>query len=156
MGIGRRERVLGWAVDEGGRHVAATESDLLLQRRPPEYERIGWEAIDGVTYSEGVMTVTLVPSEVGGTRAKLRIRLADSAQLPIVVRDRVTSSIVVNEHVTIDGPKGLRVVARRRAGEPDLRWGYVLDQGVSANAELRREAEGLVQRVRLESGVDSV
>ena len=106
MGIGRRERVLGWAVDEGGRHVAATESDLLLQRRPPEYERIGWEAIDGVTYSEGVMTVTLVPSEVGGTRAKLRIRLADSAQLPIVVRDRVTSSIVVNEHITIDGRQG--------------------------------------------------
>lgn len=153
VGIERGEHVLAWIQDDAGRYIVATESDLILQRRPPEYSRIGWETIDGVSYADKTMTITLVPTDVGQMPARLRIPAGDKPQLAVVVRDRVTSSIVVNEHVEFVDKRGLRVVARRRAGEPDLRWGYVVDEGVPVDDGLREQASALVEQIRLESGL---
>lgn len=147
------DRALAWATDDAGRHIVATEQALILQRNPPAYESIGWEAIDQASYADGVMSLTLVP-EFDGTANRLRVPIGDALDLPIAVRDRVTASIVVNQHVPLNGRKGLRVVARRRTGEPELRWGYVLDTGVEDDEHLRSRAAGLVEQVRRESGLD--
>ena len=155
VALKRGERVLGWVIDDADRYIVATEFDLILQRRPPAYERIGWESIDRVSYADGVLTITLVPDHVGADGVMLRIPAGDDPQLAIVVRDRVTSSIVLNEHVRLDGRKGIHVVARRRAGDDALRWGYVVDQGLPVDDDLKQRAEGLVKKIRLESGLGS-
>ncbi len=155
VGLNRGERVLGWVTDDADRYIVATESDLILQRRPPAYERIGWESIDKVSYADGVMTITLVPDQAGAEAAVLRVPAGDQPQLAIVVRDRVTSSIVLNEHVRLEGRKGVHVVARRRAGDDALRWGYVVDQGLPVDADLRAASgdPGPADPTRIRSGI---
>ena len=153
MGLVRGDRPLAWATDEAGRHIVATEQSLILQRNPPAYEHIGWESIDRVSYADGVMSLTLVP-DPAGPAASLRVPVGDARELPVAVRDRVTASIVVNQHLPLQGRKGLRVVARRRAGETDLRWGFVFDPGLEVDDHLLSRAGGLVEQVRKESGLD--
>ena len=150
--LGSGEKPLAWASDDAGRYVVATHQSLILQRRPPVYERIGWEEIDQASYEDGVLNLTLVP-DPSGAAARLRIRVGDDVELPIAVRDRVTASIVVNQHVRLRGRKGVRIVARRRAGEADLRWGFVFDSGLEPQDQLRERAEALVEQVRQESGL---
>ena len=147
------ERPLAWTTDSAGRHIVATESDLILQRTPPRYARIGWESIDRATYDGGQLWLTLVPDR-DENAAQLQIPLGDETKLAVVIRDRVTSSIVLNQHVAIDNQKGLRVVARRRAGDPILRWGYVIDDGVELTKELQQHANNLLEQVRVESGME--
>ncbi|MFZ0325577.1 MAG: hypothetical protein WAN48_15775 [Actinomycetes bacterium] len=154
LGLARGERVLAVAHDPDGRPVVATDRDLLLQLSPPEYQRIGWETIDKATYVEGVLRVTRVDSH-GVSGAGLRIPLPDPGELPVVVRDRVTSSIVVSQPVTVADGVGIRVVARRRPDHEGLTWSYVLDRGVDASdPETVRAAREAVAAVRLDAGID--
>ena len=131
----------------------ATQQALVLQRNPPTYERIGWESIERASYAEGVLAVALVP-DTNGTVARLRIPIGDALDLPVVVRDRVTASIVINQHMALQGRKGVRVVARRAADGSALRWGYVFDAGLVADDHLRAQAEQVLEQVRQESGLD--
>ena len=85
---------------------------------------------------------------------RLTIPAGSDIELPIVVRDRVTASIAVNEHVPLQGEHGVRVVARRRAGESSLRWGYRTDPQLARTPELQVEAAEAVQLVRNGLGVD--
>jgi len=150
--LDRGERPLAWTTDSAGRHIVATDRDLILQRNPPVYERIGWESIDQASYADGVLSLTLVPSN-DEPAARLRIPVGDDTKLAVVIRDRVTSSIVVNQHMMLQGNKGLRVVARRRFGDPRLRWGYVADSGMTVDQTFRDAADDLVEQVQRESGL---
>jgi len=150
--LDRGERPLAWTTDTAGRHIVATDHDLILQRNPPVYERIGWESIDQASYADGVLTLILVPTE-GKPPARLRIPVGDDTKLAVVIRDRVTSSIVVNQHMVLEGNRGVRVVARRRFGESTLRWGYVADSGLTVDQTLRDAADDLVEQVQRESGL---
>ena len=152
VGIERADRALAWTTDGNGRYIVATEGSLILQRNPPSYERIGWEAIDQASYADGVLSLTLLP-QGDDAPAHLRIPVGDEPELPIAVRDRVTASIVLNQHVPLQGRRGVRVVARRRSGDRDLRWGYVFDSDLDADAVLRAQAARLVEQVRSESGL---
>ena len=150
--LDRGERPLAWTTDIAGRHIVATDHDLILQRNPPAYERIGWESIDQASYSDGVLSLTLV-STSGEPPARLRIPVGDDTKLAVVIRDRVTSSIVVNQHMVLEGGGALRVVARRRFGDPTLRWGYVADSGTTLDQTFRDAADDLVEQVQRESGL---
>ena len=150
--LDRGERSLAWTTDMAGRHIVATDHDLILQRNPPVYERIGWESIDQASYADGELSLTLVPTN-DEPAARLRIPVGDDTRLAVVIRDRVTSSIVVNQHMMLEGRRGLRVVARRRFGDPRLRWGYVADSGTTLDQTLRAAADDLVEQVQRESGL---
>lgn len=150
--IERGERALAWTTDGDGRYIVATERSLILQRNPPGYERIGWETIDQASYAAGVLSLTLLP-QGDDPPAHLRVPVGDEPELPIAVRDRVTASIVLNQHFPLQGRRGVRVVARRRSGDSDLRWGYVFDSDLVVDAELREQASRLVEQVRSESGL---
>ncbi len=152
VGLDRGERALAWTTDIAGRHIVATDRDLILQRNPPGYERIGWESIDQASYANEVLSLTLVPAD-GDPSARLRIPVGDDTKLAVVIRDRVTSSIVVNQHMVVEGNKGLRIVARRRFGDSTLRWGYVADSGMTVDQTFRAAADDLVEQVQRESGL---
>lgn len=146
------EKVLAWADDGAGRAVIASESALHLQRTPPEYSRLGWEQIEHVSYETGVMTVTLGPAH-GSVR--LRVPVGDDPQLPVVVRDRVTASVLVDRFVPLRGDAGVRIVGRRQVGGPagdDVLWRAELDPTLVADAAARHEAQVAEREVRAEVG----
>ena len=148
VGLNRGERVLVWITDPDGRYLVATESDLILQRRPPAYARIGWETIEHAAFKAGYLHLLVAEDSDLDQTTALQIPAGDDINLPIVVRDRVTASIAVNEHVDLEGELGVRVVARRRAGQDALIWGFRTDSKLQLTPELRSRAEQAVRDVR--------
>lgn len=147
------ERLLVVAVDSEGRFVVATDRDLLLQRYPPEYSRIGWDAIDKATFDDSTLRLS-IHSETGDI-ASMRVPIALPGRLPEVVRERVTASIVVSEHVALPGGGGVRVTARRRPDREELSWWGALDEELEpADDHLRAEAARAVSLVRDTMGLD--
>lgn len=118
-----RERILAWADDGDGRLVVASDTALHLQRTPPDYTRIGWEQIEHASYDAGVMTIDLGP-DLGS--ASLRVPVGSERDLPVAIRDRVTSSVVVDRFVPLVDDRGVRIVGRR-GGSGELTWRFDLD-----------------------------
>lgn len=147
------ERVLAVAADAAGRYVVATDRDLVLQRYPPHYSRIGWEVVDKAVFDEDALRLTLHTGD--GDIARLRIPITAPGHLPEVVRERVTASIVVSTHVALRGQRGVRVTARRRPDEDALSWWGSIDEALEpADDGLRWEASQAVSRVRETLGLD--
>jgi len=143
-----KERVLAWADDGAGRPVVATETALHLQRVPPEYARFGWEQIERASYEPGTLTVVLGESLDGAT---LRVPVGSERQLPVVVRDRVTASVVVDRLVALSGDKGVRIVGRRGPDGVTI-WRQELDPALLADAAARAAAEEALAEVQAEVG----
>lgn len=143
-----KERVLAWADDGAGRPVVATETALHMQRVPPEYARFGWEQIERASYEAGMLTVVLGESLGGAT---LRVPVGPERQLPVVVRDRITASVVVDRFVALSGDSGARIVGRR-ASDGTVAWRVELDPALDGNAEARAASEAAFAEVRAEVG----
>ena len=141
-----KERVLAWADDGDGRAVVATETALHLQRTPPAYTRVGWEEIEYATYEGGVLSVTLVPELESAT---LRVPVGDGRELPIAIRDRVTSSVVVDRFVPLTDDAGVRIVGRR-SGSGEIVWRSDLDPDLAGDAGIQRAAQSALDEVRAE------
>jgi len=147
------ERVLAVATDHDGRVLVATDRDLLLQRRPPEYERVGWDAIDKATFDADGLRI--IGRDAQGDQLRLRVPIADPGSLPEVVRERVTASIVVSQHVALRDDLGVRVTARRRPGASAFAWGYRVDPGLDeTDPDVAQAALEAVEAVRRDAGLD--
>jgi hypothetical protein len=143
-----KERVLAWADDGAGRPVIATETALHLQRVPPDYARFGWEQIERASYEAGWLTVVLGESLGGAT---LRVPVGSERQLPVVVRDRITASVVVDRFVALSGDAGVRVVGRRGV-DGGVTWRLDLDPGLVADASAVAASQEALAEVRAEVG----
>ena len=148
--LGAKERVLAWVDDGHGRFVVASETALHLQRNPPAYSRYSWDKIEQARYDAGVMTIVLTPELESAT---LRIPVGEGRELPVVVRDRVTSSVVVDRFVAVDGDLGARIVARR-GDDGALTWRLDLDPALTGNSQAVRQAESLLEEVKSEILMD--
>jgi hypothetical protein len=146
--LGPRERVLAWADDGAGRLIVASQAGLHLQRTPPLYSRIGWEQIERATYDSGTLAVTLVPQLDSAT---LRVPVGDARDLPVVVRDRVTASVLVDRFVPLDGDAGVRIVGRR-AADGVVTWRTDVDPGLAGRADIDDVVKGALADVRGEVG----
>lgn len=143
-----KEKVLAWVDDGAGRAVVASETALHLQRTPPDYSRIAWEQIERVSYEAGTLAVVLVP-EAGS--ARLRVPVGENRALPVVIRDRVTASVLINRFVPLRGDAGVRIVGRRRE-DGQVSWRLDLDPGLEADSDARAAAEAALSEVRVEVG----
>ena len=143
-----KERVLAWADDGAGRPVVATETALHLQRVPPDYARFGWEQIERASYEAGTLTVVLGDSLGGAT---LRVPVGTERDLPVVVRDRITASVVVDRFVALSGDAGVRIVGRR-AADGGVIWRLDLDPGLQSDPRAVTASEEALVEVRAEVG----
>ena len=143
-----KEKVLAWAEDDDGRAIVASETALHLQRTPPEYSRFGWEQIEHVSYDAGVMAVTLGPEHASDT---LRVPVGDAPRLPVVVRDRVTSSVLIDRFVPLRGDAGVRIVGRRPV-DGSVVWRAHLDPVLADDTAARDAATRAESEVRAEVG----
>jgi hypothetical protein len=143
--------VLAHATDTGGRPVVATDLGLHLQTASGGYRMLGWELIGRVWWDRDAATLHLREVHGGAARS---IPLADPRSLPETVRERVTSTIVVSEHVPLSGARGVRLVARRAPRGGEVRWEMVFDRGIdSADASTRALAETALDHLRQQTGV---
>jgi hypothetical protein len=153
------ERVLAWmAVGESS--LVATETALVL----PEVEgvrraadaalRVPWDRVLRASWDPEIVEVT-AQTETGGRPVVHRVRISgEPGALPEVVRERVTSSIVVQHHALLDGERGARFIARRVPGSTDLRWSVVVDAGLDpSDPALRAAADEILVTLRASLGI---
>jgi hypothetical protein len=154
LGVERGNHVIASARTTDGRWVVATTNDLIVGRASElgdEVRRLPWDRIGSAGWREDTLEVSVSFPRRPSQRIVLRFN--EPGRLPEAVRDRVTSSIVINEHVRIDGRLGVRIVGRRRAGEEGLVWTLSFDRGLDANDPwVRGRAEEELQRVREMTG----
>jgi hypothetical protein len=121
------ERVLAFASAPSG-VLAGTAAALYL----PEGRRIPWEQVEGADWDSD--SGTLRVSEVGTwgePRPSYSFVLEESGRLLMLIRERVSATIVLQRHVPIRGKRGLRVIARRApTGEREVSWLFEYDEGI--------------------------
>ncbi len=146
LDLADKERVLAWVDDGSGRLVVASESALHLQRNPPTYARFSWDQIEHASYEGDVMTITLIP-DLGS--ASLRVPVGQDRDLPVAVRDRVTSSVVVDRFVPLEGDLGVRIIGRR-GDHGVVAWRTDLDPALADRPDLETLVEELLAEVQAE------
>jgi hypothetical protein len=132
----RNERVIAWTGADGG-PVVATNLGVWL---PGRDSRLGWHQIHKVTWGGSRLTVipsTLVTEEDGyavmADDEAVDLVLADPADIPAQVRQRVTRSVAYTQHYPLpDG--GVRVVGRRVPGVNGLAWHVRYDEGTDVES----------------------
>jgi hypothetical protein len=153
------ERVLAWmAVGESS--LVATDTALVLPeddpvRRPAAAAlRVPWDRVLRASWEPEIVEVTAQPV-TGGRPVVHRVRITgEPGVLPEVVRERVTSSIVVQHHAVLDGERGARFIARRVPGSSDLRWSVVFDAGLDpSDPALRTTADEILETLRSSLGI---
>ncbi|MDZ5662383.1 hypothetical protein SFC79_11470 [Nocardioides sp. S-58] len=145
------ERVLAAATSVEGTVLAGTR-DAFYVVVDGESRRVPWEQVEAAHWDRDTDLFTL--SEVGAwgdLRPVHTATLGEPGRLLELVRERVTASVVLQRHVTVDGRRGVRVIARRApAGSGGVQWVYEYDEGVDpddpAVRSAAREALEVMQR----------
>jgi hypothetical protein len=152
LGLDKGERLIAWARAADGSDVAA--SDRALRAVGPAGRlRLDWHEIAEATWREGVLRVVEGRVEPGRGPRWHTWLLDDPGLLPDAVRDRVTASIVVNQHVRLVGRAGVRILGRRAAGADDLVWTLRFDAGLDpADPQLRALADAELASLRAQLG----
>jgi hypothetical protein len=144
------ERVIAWGLDRNGDPVAVSTLALYLPSPSGAHERLAFDRIANVSWAEQVLTVTMVGS---GAR-RHRVDLDEPGEVPPAVRERVTASIAVSEHVSLRPGAGARITARRVSGQDTLTWNVLFDPGLDpSDPELRGRAEAAIARLRSSTGL---
>lgn len=138
------ERVLVYARTPDGGYVVATDRALRMPGRRP----LPWYRIDRALWDQAGLSVHATD---GG---EWRLALPDPGRLPEAVRERVTSSILVNRHVRLGDRGGVRLVARRVPGRDEALWELVFDPGLDgSDPGLRAAADQVLEELRRNLGI---
>jgi hypothetical protein len=141
------ERVLAHALTDGGSSVVATNLALHLPQGPA-FLRLPWERVRHATWRDGRLHVR----ETGGEEHQLR--LSEPASVPEAVQERVTATIVANQHTRLPGGGGVRIIGRRSPLNGALRWEFLFDAGLDPrDAGLRAKAEQALDELRRQTGL---
>ncbi|GAA3755730.1 hypothetical protein GCM10022205_48640 [Spinactinospora alkalitolerans] len=145
--LGRGERVLAHAASPSG-PLVATDRALHL----PDGHAAPWERVDRARWSEEGLVFT---EEGFGERT---YAMAEPGSLAEVVFERVTATIVVSRHVPLaegdDGPRGVRLVARRPPGGADITWHLRFDEGVDpGDPDVRARSAAALADLREQMGI---
>jgi hypothetical protein len=143
------ERLLAWGLTERADPVGVTTKALYVPDAGAMV-RVGHERIATATWEDPDLVVVLV----GPDTPTYRLLLEQPGEVPPVLRERVTSTIVVTERVELAPGVSARITARRPPGGDDVLWAVVFDPGVDAtDPELRQLAGEEIERIRTSRGV---
>lgn len=141
------EHVLAYEVTADGLLVA-TRSALHL----PDGARLPWDQVTNAGWEAPLLRLT-VQERPGSPNREIEVDLPDAGRLPAVVRERVTWSVVAEQHAPLDGERGVRIVARRTESG-GVRWVLVFDPGLDrSDPRLRDAADAALARVRASWGL---
>lgn len=90
---------------------------------------LAWHQVDRARWARDDHTLEVVTLPTGAAPAQTyRVQIPEPGRLPELVRERVTSNILVSERVVLAGRVGARIVARRMPGAEGVRWSVIYDQ----------------------------
>ena len=145
------ERVVAWATDANDEVVFASTTAFHFPGADGR-EVMAWDLMVRASWSEPELDVTYQRAP-GAVMEHVVLHLVEPGSLPGAVRERITSSIVVESHVLLTGTRGVRVLARRTATD-QVRWSVVFDSGLDPrDPELRRRADIALADLRAQWGV---
>lgn len=144
------EKVLAWAETGDGEVVAGTRDALYL-----DGARLPWEQVESADWDREHERLRV--SEVGTwgePRPVHTFTLTEPGNLLVLVRERVTASVVLQRHVPYAGRRGLRVIARRAPrGDRPLAWFVEYDEGVEPDdPDVQATVEAALAAARDEVG----
>ena len=149
------EHIVTWSrspTATGSAYLIATQKALYFDEHFA-YGRVPWDAIAKVNWDEPMLQLVLQPNGMA-TPTVVQVQLDEEGQMPTTVRERVTSSIVLQERVLLEGQKGALMVARKGSDSGEIRWNIVFDSGLDPdNPELRRRADEMVAQLRAQLGI---
>jgi len=147
------ERVMGWGLGPeqlDGQPTVVVCSNVAFHA-PGYTEAILWEDIARANWDDPILEIAAI---VEGKPRFTRVNLDQPGAVPDVVYERVTATIVTQQHVMLDGDKGARLVARRPVGSDQIRWNVIFDSGVNAaDPKLRAIADDKLRQFRESAGV---
>jgi hypothetical protein len=156
--VGPGERVLAWCADPAGAPLVASTRALYLVGDGGARERLPYERVATATWQAPLLEVVTV----GPARRRIVVRMDQPGRVPATVRDRVTASVVLSEHVALVGEAGAQITARRQpapsaspGAEPDkVSWNVVFDPGVDpADPQVRTAADRAIEGLRATTGL---
>lgn len=152
MGIARSERVLAAAVLARGRgHVVLTPTGLHVALTGEAPLNVAWDQVAHASW-EDPMLVAVV--DVNGQQLRVSLELTEPGSVPVVLRERVTSTVVWECHRVLTDGLGARFIARRAVGAGPVRWAVVFDEGVAAdNPAHRATADAMLAELRADLGL---
>lgn len=150
-------RVLAWAPTDDGSWLAGTRDALVMvpaDAAPEAPVTLPWEQVHRADWDTEERTLTVERVEDWGRpTARWTHHLPEPGALLVLLRERVTASIVLQRHVDVRKKKGFSVIGRRPPGGAGaITWAYQFDVGVDpddpavmelAEASLRDAQESL-------------
>jgi hypothetical protein len=144
------ERVIAWGRDSEGSPIVVTRLALYLPTSYGFARRLPFEQVATATWDDPVLAV----HTVGPARGNMAVRLTRPGKVPEAVRERVTASIVVSEHVALGPGAGAQITARRDGTGDQLTWNVIFDVGLDASdTALRQAADDAIARIRQTTGL---
>jgi len=142
------ERLLAWGVCDDGALVVATDRSLVLPEAGGATRAVRWESVAQASWQDDRLEV-IESGGVGRGRRTTVLSVLRPGALPEALRERVTATIVVSEHVDLVGERGARITARRSPGGSDLTWVVTFDAGLDPrDPALREAADAAVVRLK--------
>lgn len=147
------ERVLAAADWQAGSRVIATNWALLLDRGG-EVERLDWERVSAGNWEDGALQLKYQTPQ--GVREQ-RVELPDPGELPGVVRERVTHTVVATRRRRLElagRTTYVLLVARRSPRTDEVTWSIGFeDPRVAADPAWRSTADEALQELRSQMGL---
>lgn len=135
----KEERALAWAEAVTGQIVVATDRGLHIVGSSA-HRRVGWHEISKATW-EGRELRVIESREVDDyeivDRRPWTLAFDEPGTVPVVLRERVQSSVVVSVFRDLSAG-GVRIVGRKEPGVDGLRWQFRADPGADFSGHADR------------------
>lgn len=147
--VPKGESVVAWGSIRDGFVVA---SDRALYG-VPGLDRIPWDRVVRSSWDDPTVDMVVQPDPAAES-FPIRLTLVEHGSLPVVIRERVTSTIIIQDRITFGRDGGARVVARRDSDSGEIRWSVVLDGGLDAgDPQVRAAADAALSDLRDSLGI---
>lgn len=142
------------ATGDGTTWLLGTRTELIAVTADGDPERWPWEQVQAADWDadERRLRVSRIGT-YGEQRPVATFLLADPDRLLQLLRERITASIVYQQHVLVTDKRGFRAIGRRSPDGGEITWMCDLDLGLDpATPGLDRTMEMALDRGRAELG----
>jgi hypothetical protein len=128
--IARGDRVLAWASGPDDAWLLGTKHTLVALSEDSVIH-VDWGEIERADWNRDANVLRVVEvGEYGVARPVHEFAIDEPGDLLALIRERVTSTIVIERRALVEGKGGINVIARRSTRDGSLRWAYEFDAGV--------------------------
>lgn len=145
-GLSRSERVLAWTGDEPNGWLIATKTALVIVRGG-QVVRLGWDEIEHASWDRDSETLSVTEvGSFGDARAVHIVPVRTPGDLLPVLRERVTSTLVLQEPGQTPDGRTFILVVRRSPADRSLR--AFVDYSAAADPDDPEVAEAVERALR--------